>query len=151
MSRRKPPKKFVPLFEEESPETGTPSNPPEARLVRLLHEYHFPSGDCRKEITTSVGITTWPDWVHEPTKVAVYLDGMSRGLHGDPNVARRDQIIRQAVELDGYKVIVVQSRDLDDPQAVRLHLRSKPCSNFPLIASAIPMRTSAWQQVKRRA
>lgn len=115
---------IVPLFEEESPETGTPSNPPEARLVRLLHEHHFPSGDCRKQITTSLGITTWPDWVHEPTKVAVYLDGMSRGLHGDPNIARKDQIIRQAVELDGYKVIVVQSRDLDDPQAVRLHLRS---------------------------
>ena len=43
------------------------------------------------------GIATEPDWVHEPTKVAVYLDGMSRGLHGDPNVARKDQIIRQAV------------------------------------------------------
>jgi hypothetical protein len=56
--------------------------------------------------------------------VAVYLDGMSRGLHGDPNVARKDQIIRQAVELDGYTVIVVQRRDLDDPQAVRLHLRN---------------------------
>jgi hypothetical protein len=56
--------------------------------------------------------------------VAVYLDGMSRGLHGDPNIARKDQIIRQAVELDGYTVIVVQRRDLDDPQAVRLHLRS---------------------------
>ena len=49
---------------------------------------------------------------------------MSRSLHGDPNTARKDQIIRQAIELDGYKVIVVQSRDLDDPQAVRQHLRS---------------------------
>jgi hypothetical protein len=49
---------------------------------------------------------------------------MSRGLHGDPNVARKDQIIRQSLELDGYTVIVVQKRDLDDPQAVRLHLRN---------------------------
>ncbi len=92
--------------------------------MRLLHDHHFPSGECRKRITTSLGIATVPDWVHEPTKVAVYLDGMSRGLHGDPNVARKDQIIRQAVELDGYTVIVVQRRDLDDPQAVRLHLRN---------------------------
>ena len=30
----------------------------------------------------------------------------------------------QAIEFDGYKVIVVQSRDLNDPQAVRLHLRN---------------------------
>jgi len=28
------------------------------------------------------------------------------------------------LELDGYKVIVVQSRDLNDPQAVRQHLRN---------------------------
>jgi hypothetical protein len=49
---------------------------------------------------------------------------MSRGLHGDPNVARKDQIIRQAIKLDGYTVIVVQRRELDDPQAVRLHLRN---------------------------
>jgi hypothetical protein len=28
------------------------------------------------------------------------------------------------LELDGYKVLVVQSRDLNDPQAVRMHLRN---------------------------
>ncbi len=115
---------ITPVFEEERLEGGTPSNKPEARLLRLLHEHHFPSGECRKRITTSIGIATEPDWVYEPTKVAVYLDGMSRNLHGDPNIARKDQIIRQALELDGYKVIVVQSRDLDDPQAVRQHLRN---------------------------
>ena len=79
---------IMPVFEEEKPGEGTPSNKPEAVLVRLLHEHHFPEGKCRKRITTSLGIATEPDWLHEPTKVAVYLDGMSRGLHGDPNVAR---------------------------------------------------------------
>jgi ATP-dependent helicase YprA (DUF1998 family) len=115
---------IVAVFEEERPEDGSPSNTPEARLLRLLHDHHFPAGECRKRITTSLGIATEPDWLHEPTKVAIYLDGMSRGLHGDPNIARKDQIIRQAVELDGYTVIVVQKRDLDDPQAVRQHLRN---------------------------
>lgn len=88
------------------------------------HAYHFPAGECRKRITTSIGIPTKLDWLHEPTKVAIYLDGMSRALHGDRNKARKDQLIRQAIELDGYTVIVVQKRDLDDPQAVRLHLRN---------------------------
>ncbi len=115
---------IVAVFEEERPQDGSPSNTPEARLLRLLHDHHFPAGQCRQRITTSLGIATEPDWLHEPTKVAIYLDGMSRGLHGDPNVARKDQIIRQAVEVDGYTVIVVQKRDLDDPQAVRQHLRS---------------------------
>ena len=111
-------------FEEESAGAGSPSNTPEARLIRLLHEHHFPSGECRKRVNTSLNMPTEPDWLHELTKVAIYLDGMSRGLHGDPRTAARDQIIRQALEFDGYKVIVVQSRDLDDPEAVRQHLKN---------------------------
>ena len=115
---------ITPVFEEEQGGGGTPSNPPEARLVQLLQEHHFPAGECRRRITTSAGLATEPDWLHEPTKVAVYLDGMSRSLHGDPKTAQRDQLIRGMLDLDGYKVIVVQSRDLNDPQAVRQHLRN---------------------------
>ena len=117
-------REIVQVFEEEQPGDGTPSNPPEARLQRLLLDHHFPAGKCREGITTSAGLPTTPDWLHEPSKVAVYMDGMSRNLHGDPKTAQRDQLIRQMLELDGYKVIVVQSRDLDDPQAVRQHLRN---------------------------
>ena len=72
---------------------------------------------------TTAGLATEPDWVHEETKVAVHLDGMSRGLHGDPKTAQRDKLIREMLELDGYTVVVVQSRDLDDAQAVRQHLK----------------------------
>jgi ATP-dependent helicase YprA (DUF1998 family) len=115
---------IVPVFEEEKPGEGTPSNTPEARLLRLLQEHNFPAGACRKRVVTTAGLPTEPDWLHEEAKVAVYLDGMSRGLHGDPKTAQRDQFIRGMLELDGYSVIVVQSRDLDDPQAVRLHLKN---------------------------
>jgi G:T-mismatch repair DNA endonuclease (very short patch repair protein) len=97
---------------------------PEARLVRLLRDHHFPEGQCQVEIKTSIGLPTRPDWLHESTNVAIYLDGMSRHLHGEEKSAQRDQLIRQMLELDGYKVIIVQSRDLNDPQAVRMHLRN---------------------------
>jgi len=117
-------REIVQVFEEEQAGQGTPSNTPEARLQRLLLEHHFPAGKCREPITTSAGLPTTPDWLYEPSKVAVYLDGMSRNLHGDPKTAQRDQLIRQMLELDGYKVIVIQSRDLDDAQAVRQHLRN---------------------------
>lgn len=95
-----------------------------ARLVRILRDRQVPACECCKQFTTSLGNPIEADWLHEPTKVAVYLDGMCRSLHGDPNLARKDQIIRQALKVDDYKVIVVQKRDLDDPQAVRLHLRN---------------------------
>jgi ribosome biogenesis GTPase A len=79
---------------------------------------------------------------------------MSRGLHGDPNVARKDHIIRQAVEFAGYTVIVVQKRDLDDPQAVRQHLRSitkakkRLKKELGITAALKPFR--AWTNAKRR-
>lgn len=117
-----------PVLEEDSATQGTPSNVRESQLVRLLLEHHFPVGKCRQPVRTSVGgLTTTPDWLYEdPTnpdiKVAVYQDGMSRNLHGDPKQAQRDTLIRSALEFDGYRVIVVQSRDLDDPEAVRRHL-----------------------------
>ncbi|TVS13641.1 MAG: DUF1998 domain-containing protein, partial [Planctomycetaceae bacterium] len=103
---------------------SSPTNNPEARLLRLLRDHHFPEGQCQVEIKTTAGLPTRPDWLHESTKVAIYLDGMSRYLHGDEKTAQRDQLIRQMLELDGYKVLVVQSRDLNDPQAVRMHLRN---------------------------
>ena len=115
----------VPVFEEEEgSDSGNPSNTPEARLLRLLQDHHFPAGAGRKPVSTSAGLSTEPDWFHEKSKVAVYLDGISRGLHGDPRTARRDQLIRGMLELDGYTVIVIQARDLDDPQAVRMHLKN---------------------------
>jgi hypothetical protein len=66
------------VFEEERSGDGTPSNPPEARFVQLLRDGHFPEGQCRQRVTTTAGLSTVPDWLHEPTKVAVYLDGMSQ-------------------------------------------------------------------------
>lgn len=119
-----PYREIASLCEEQSEGSGTPSNPPEARLQRLLLDHHFPPGDCRKRVTTTIGLPTEPDWLYEPSKVAIYLDGMSRSLHGDPKTAQRDLLIRQSLELDGYRVIVVQSRDLNDPQAVRQHVKN---------------------------
>jgi ATP-dependent helicase YprA (DUF1998 family) len=117
----------IPELNEETSGSGDgsrPTNTPEGRLIRLLRDHHFPEGVCQVDIKTSAGLNTRPDWLHEGTRVAIYLDGMSRGLHGDPKTAQRDQLIRQMMELDGYRVIVVQSKDLNDPQAVRLHLRN---------------------------
>jgi hypothetical protein len=74
-------------------------------VIRRLHRRLSWARSTRSELHRKKDtglIEREPDWVHEPTKVAIYLDGMSRGLHGDPNIARKDQIIRQAVELDGY-------------------------------------------------
>ena len=115
---------IVPQFAEAQTGGGSPSNPPEAQLEGLLTKHHFPKGHCRKHIKTSLGIDTAPDWLYEPAKVAVYLDGMSKHLHGDPKTAQRDKIIRDSLEIDGYTVIVVRFHDLHDPIIMTEHLKN---------------------------
>ncbi|MBU0507444.1 DEAD/DEAH box helicase [bacterium] len=120
-------REIEPIYEEESATAGSPSNSPEAQLNRMLLDNHFPAGRLRESVRTSLGITTEPDWLHVDStdtsiKVAIYLDGMSRSLHGDPQQQARDAIIRQALELDGYRVIVIQRKDLNDPEMMRSHM-----------------------------
>ena len=63
------------------------------------------------QLSTALTGTPWPDLL-----VALLMAGLFSWS--------ALQIIRQSLELDGFTVIVVQKRDLDDPQAVRLHLRN---------------------------
>ena len=114
---------IVPVFEEETPGGGGPSSTPRLGSTGYWR-ITFPGWAVASSYHTSVGLTPSPDWFHEQSKVAVYLDGMSKALHGDPTTNQMDQYIRGMLEVLGYKVIVVQSQDLDDPQAVRQHLKS---------------------------
>jgi len=111
-----------PICEEQPLAHGSPSNLQEAQLLRILAEHHFPLGQARQRIEIEDGLATVPDWFHPESKVAVYLDGMSRSVHGDPKRAQLDKVIREMLEQAGYQVIVIQSRDLDDPEVVRQHL-----------------------------
>ena len=115
------------LSGQEHDTAGSPSNTAESRLLQMIIDYKLPKGECRRPVKTSLGFDTVPDWVYEDktnsdVKVAVYLDGMSRNLHGDPKRAEKDNLIRKAIELDGYQVIVVQSKDLSDPRVMSMHL-----------------------------
>jgi Domain of unknown function (DUF1998)/Helicase conserved C-terminal domain len=140
--------RVIAAVEGDRPTTDAgPSNVPEARLEQLLRDHYFPTGRCRQIVNTSIGVSTTPDWLHEASKVAIYLDGMSRNLHGDPRVAQQDRIRRMAMEDDGYQVIVIQSRDLNDAQALRLHLRNiaQAMGRADLVEalqSSAPIRTS---------
>ena len=121
-------RQIQPLFEEEKKGDGTASNPKEHELVDLLKKHHFPEGRCRHRVQILEGMATTPDWLYEDQtdpsiKVAVYLDGMSRSLHGDPKRQKMDELLRNMMEINGYKVIIVQSKDLNDPEMMRNHLR----------------------------
>ena len=73
----------------------------------------------------SQGSTT-PDFFYSATSdlykgVCVYLDGMSRDLHGNPERERRDRQIREELRNRGYEVVEITYAQLFDRDAMSQH------------------------------
>lgn len=61
---------------------------------------------------------------HEPDEgVCIYLDGLSRHLHGNPETAERDRNIRAWLRSRGCEVVEIPAHDLDDEEAMVRHFR----------------------------
>ncbi|MBN1947324.1 MAG: DEAD/DEAH box helicase [Bradymonadales bacterium] len=60
------------------------------------------------------GSYTLADWAYPEQKVLVFIDGMSKGLHGDPDRRRRDKLLRAKAKLKGYQVVEITAEALGD-------------------------------------
>jgi hypothetical protein len=80
----------------------------------------------RLELGKPFGATV-PDLFYEDpisgVLLAVYLDGLSRGIHGNADRHQMDRMIRERLEEEGIDVIEIASSDLDDPEAMKRHLK----------------------------
>ncbi|MCT7973671.1 DEAD/DEAH box helicase [Laspinema olomoucense] len=115
-----PPK--LPNLEETSGEK--PVNNPETLLRDMLQRAGFPTPAAQHPIDLGRPLgTTTPDFFYEdPTErfegISIYLDGMSRHLHGDPDRQKRDQEIREQLRYEGYEVIEIPVGNLNDKGAM---------------------------------
>ena len=91
----------------------------QAGLPQFLHQHSIDLGK-------PLGITT-PDLFYEDevrgTQLAIYLDGLSKGIHGNKDQHQLDRMVRESLEEEGYDVIEIASSDLDDPEAMKRHLK----------------------------
>lgn len=109
---------------------GLPANVAEQRLRALLAAAGFPEGAWGVQLRLGPGMgTTTPDVVyraqhHGPDEgIAIYLDGLSRGIHGDPARAAQDREIRDWLRNDGWDVIEIAASDLFDRDKMSQHFR----------------------------
>ncbi|WP_210437038.1 DEAD/DEAH box helicase [Oxynema aestuarii] len=115
-----PPK--LPNVEETSGEK--PVNNPETILRDMLQRASFPTPAAQYAIDLGRPLgTTTPDFFYEdPTErfegICIYLDGMSRHLHGDPDRQKRDRDIREQLRYEGYEVIEIPVGNLSDRGAM---------------------------------
>lgn len=113
------------------PEEGAqPVNLAEQRLRHLLLEAGFGEGVRGEQIRLGGGLgTTTPDVIfrgphHDGDEgVCIYLDGLSKHIHGNPETAEKDRVIRDWLRNNGYEVIEIAVSDLQDVGAMRAHFR----------------------------
>ncbi len=106
---------------------GQETNHPERRLRDMLERAHLTGAKSQVQITLGppVGSTT-PDFLFESEEplepgVAIYLDGLSRGIHGNPAVAAKDQEIRAEMRRRGYTVVEIAVTQLDSREDMARH------------------------------
>lgn len=100
------------------------TNAAEDRLRELLDRAGLEGAVGQHEIDIGPPYNrTVPDFAWEDEKVALYLDGLSRGIHGSAERARADEIIRDRVEELGWNVVAVGASYLDDPTLLRMAFR----------------------------
>ncbi len=125
------PHPIPPQQPSQEPREGTyPVNEGERKLRHLLLAAGFEEGVRNQQLhlDRSIGTTT-PDVIYradhhdDDEGVCIYLDGFSDHLHGNPETAEQDRLIRTWLRNNGYEVLEITRTDLDDQGAMVRHFR----------------------------
>ena len=104
-----------------------PVNDKETILQDMLERAGFPNPTAQHPIDLGRPLgTTTPDFFYEDPDersegICIYLDGMSRQLHGDPDRQQRDRAIRDELRHRGYEVFEIPVGNLDDRNSMAAH------------------------------
>ena len=109
---------------------AVPVNLAERKLRHLLLRAGFGEGARNEQIRLGGALgTTTPDVIYRDPEddfckgVCIYLDGMSKHIHGNPKTARKDREIRTWLRGSDYEVIEIPANELDDEDAMARHFR----------------------------
>ncbi len=104
-----------------------PANQAEARLKFLMERAGFPVGEWHRQIDLGRPLgSTSPDVFYagedaDTPGICIYLDGLSRHIHGNPETAAKDRAIRDSLRARYYDVFAIPASDLDDREAMKGH------------------------------
>lgn len=115
----------------QAPTEGShPVNEAERRLRHLLLAAGFEEGIRGEQLRLDRAIgTTTPDVIYRTVDhaadegVCIYMDGLSKHIHGNSETAERDRRIRDWLRNNGYEVIEIPASELYDEGAMTRHFR----------------------------
>jgi hypothetical protein len=109
------------------PMKGEPHHSKEQVFFLALQEAGL-VGDDGPELNAKLdlgdGIVTSPDALYRNKMVAVYLDGMSSGLHGNPKTQQTDAMINLILKMQGFHVHRIPWSALSDPTGKKQHMEA---------------------------
>lgn len=116
----------LPNVEDTSGEM--PVNEAESRLLGMIQRAGFPTPAAQHPIDLGKPLgQTIPDFFYDDSTqnlfegICIYLDGMSRHIHGNRETQQRDQTIREELRNREYEVITIPFNDLMDRVAMAEH------------------------------
>jgi len=117
-----------PPVQESVESKNQPTNRGEEALAELLEQAGLPRFEHQHNIDLGkpLGSTTPDLFYDDPVsgrQLAVYLDGLSKDIHGNKARQQLDRVLRESLEEEGIDVIEIASSDLDDPEAMKRHLK----------------------------
>ena len=83
-------------------------------FLKLIKETSFPIPKKQLKINLDNGSYTVADFAYPEKKVLIYIDGLSRNIHGNPEQRRKDRLLRAMAKAKGYQIIEISCQDLDD-------------------------------------
>jgi hypothetical protein len=102
-------------------------NDPEEQLRIMLERAGLHGYEPQFEISLGLPLgSTTPDFFYRPATdhyegICIYLDGMSRELHGDPERQVRDRRIREELRNRSFEVVEITHAQLFDRDAMAQH------------------------------
>ncbi len=120
-------REFAPV-QEAIESKNRPTNRGEEALAELIEQAGLPRFEHQHSIDLGKPLgTTTPDLYYDDPvsgrQLAIYLDGLSKGIHGNKARQQLDRVLRESLEEEGIDVIEIAASDLDDPEAMKRHLK----------------------------
>jgi hypothetical protein len=106
---------LAPNFVQEKDHAGETESPKEDRFLAILKESRFPlPPEAQYRLDLGGGSLTVADFAWPEERLLVYVDGLSKRIHGNPEQQRKDRILRAKAETRGWKVRTISGEGLAD-------------------------------------
>ncbi|MFX0140760.1 MAG: Zn-binding domain-containing protein, partial [Candidatus Hodarchaeota archaeon] len=105
-----------PKFIDHQTEAG--ESDPEDQFMQIIRNYSFPIPESQYQVNLTDGSYSVADFAYPDKKVLIYVDGMSKKIHGNPEQMKKDKLKRAKLKMMGYLVIEITAVSLNDKKVV---------------------------------